>query len=62
MVQVSLSVWFVFGSTSWVIAPPFLVVGTLSGVVMGGVAEYFAGNSRWLARVRHDYAHLVEAE
>lgn len=55
VVQVSLSVLFIFGPQSWVIAPPFLAVGTAAGVLVGIVAERFGQNSRWLARIRAEY-------
>ncbi|WP_083943986.1 Gx transporter family protein [Alkalispirochaeta americana] len=55
VVQVSLSVLFIFGSQSWVMAPPFLILGIISGVFVGVLAEYLQGRSRWVARVTADY-------
>ncbi|MFP4212402.1 MAG: Gx transporter family protein, partial [Alkalispirochaeta sp.] len=58
-VQVVLSVLFIFGSRSWVIAPPFLILGTVAGLFVGIVAELFAGSSRWLTRLEEDYRRSV---
>ncbi|MFW5828515.1 MAG: Gx transporter family protein [Alkalispirochaeta sp.] len=58
VVQVTLSVLFIFGSGSWVIAPPFLILGTVAGVVVGVLAEHFTSFSRWLVRLEHDYARM----
>lgn len=52
IVQVSLSVTFIFGQTSWVIAPPFLALGVVSGLVVGVFADRFQTRSRWIAGVR----------
>ena len=56
VVQVVLSVVFIFGPRSWVIAPPFLILGTLAGALLGVVAELFARDSSWLLRIRDEYA------
>lgn len=61
VVQVSLSVLFVFGERSWLIAPPFLIIGTVAGAAVGFAAQYFAVRSRWLERVRVDYLQAVGA-
>lgn len=58
VVQVTLSVVFIFGPGSWVIAPPFLILGTGAGMVVGALAEHFASFSRWVARLERDYALL----
>jgi heptaprenyl diphosphate synthase len=52
IIQITLSVTFVFGATAWVIAPPFLGLGVASGLVVGVFAERFHRRSRWLARQR----------
>lgn len=59
VVQVSLSVVFVFGSSSWVIAPPFLILGTIAGIFVGAVAQYFGSISRWVERLTVDYRRAV---
>jgi len=61
VVQVTLSVVFIFGPGSWVIAPPFLILGTVAGMVVGALAEHFAAFSRWVARLERDYALLRES-
>ncbi len=59
LVQITLSVVFIFGSRSWVIAPPFLIIGTISGVFLGVVAEVFTRRSQWVRRVAEDYQRIV---
>ena len=51
IVQITLSVTFIFGQSSWIIAPPFLAIGALSGLAVGIFAERFRTRSRWFARV-----------
>lgn len=52
VVQVSLSVTFIFGPTAWVIAPLFLGLGVVSGLVVGVFAQRFRTHSRWIAAIR----------
>ncbi len=40
------------GRGAWVIAPPFIAMGTVSSALLGWFAERFAASSRWLASVR----------
>jgi heptaprenyl diphosphate synthase len=40
------------GRGAWVIAPPFIAVGTASSALLGWFAERFSRSSRWLASVR----------
>ncbi|THB67825.1 MAG: Gx transporter family protein, partial [Spirochaetaceae bacterium] len=49
VVQLALSVLLVFGQGAWIIAPVFLLAGTIAGLIVGIVALYFQRNSRWLA-------------
>jgi heptaprenyl diphosphate synthase len=58
VVQVTLSVLFIFGPSSWVIAPPFLILGTAAGIVVGLIAERFGASSRWIERLRADYHEI----
>lgn len=57
-VQITLSVLFIFGPQSWVIAPPFLLVGALAGTVVGLISERIVRISLWLPRVQRDYLAL----
>jgi heptaprenyl diphosphate synthase len=52
IVQVSLSVTFIFGQSAWVIAPPFLGLGVASGLVVGLFAQRFRMRSTWFASMR----------
>lgn len=52
--QLILAGFIVFGGNVRLIAPPFLAVGTVSAVLLGGFAERFVENSRWLRLVRSE--------
>lgn len=52
LVQVWLSISFIFGSSAWIIAPLFLGLGTFSGLLVGLFARHFAASSRWLRKVK----------
>jgi heptaprenyl diphosphate synthase len=52
VVQIYLSVRFIFGLTAWIIAPPFVALGVASGFAVGLFAQKFWEQSRWLGRVR----------
>lgn len=56
VVQIFLSVTFIFGRTAWIIAPPFMALGAASGVAVGLFAERFFEQSRWVAGIRKYYA------
>ncbi|TVQ40654.1 MAG: heptaprenyl diphosphate synthase [Spirochaetaceae bacterium] len=56
MVQIMLSVTFIFGRSAWIIAPPFMTLGAASGVAVGLFAARFCEQSRWLAVIRDYYA------
>lgn len=49
LVQLLLSVKFIFGESAWVIAPLFLAVGTVSSFLIGLFARRFSAKSRWIA-------------
>jgi heptaprenyl diphosphate synthase len=50
--QLLLARLLVFGEGVWLVAAPFLAVGTVTAAVLGWLAEGFAARSRWLASVR----------
>lgn len=50
VVQVILSVYFVFGPTAWIIAPLFLSLGTGAGLLVGWAAQKFTEKSLWWKR------------
>lgn len=52
VVQITLSVTFIFGQTAWVIAPLFIGLGVSSGVLVGLFAEKLREKSRWVAGIR----------
>ena len=49
IIQLILSVKFIFGESAWVIAPFFLLAGTISSFFIGLFAQKFMGKSRWIA-------------
>ncbi|MDZ7795039.1 MAG: Gx transporter family protein [Spirochaetia bacterium] len=40
---------YIFGRSTWLIAPLFLLIGTVSGMILGATAGYLLQHSRWLA-------------
>jgi heptaprenyl diphosphate synthase len=52
VVQIYLSVRFIFGLTAWIIAPPFITLGVISGFAVGLFAQKFWNESTWLGRIR----------
>jgi heptaprenyl diphosphate synthase len=50
--QIVLARFLIFGEGAWLIAPPFLAIGTVTATILGVFAERFAARSRWLASVR----------
>ena len=50
--QILLARVLIFGEGAWLIAPPFLALGTVTATLLCLFAERFAARSRWLASVR----------
>jgi heptaprenyl diphosphate synthase len=50
--QILLARLLIFGEGAWLIAPPFLALGTVTATLLGVFAERFVARSRWLASVR----------
>jgi heptaprenyl diphosphate synthase len=50
--QIVLARLLVFGNSAWLIAPPFLAIGTVTSAALGIFASRFARESRWLAMIR----------
>ncbi len=48
-VQLFLARYIIFGQSAWLIAPPFIAIGTVTSLLLGLFANYFASSSRWLA-------------
>ncbi len=48
IVQLILSVKFIFGESAWVIAPLFLAIGTISSFLIGLFAVKFIKRSQWI--------------
>ncbi|WP_184746300.1 Gx transporter family protein [Spirochaeta isovalerica] len=49
MVQLVLARFFIFGRSAFIIGPPFLIIGTVSALILGIFAERFKDRSRWFA-------------
>lgn len=49
LVQLWLAAVMVFGSAGLLVGPPFLIVGTVSSVILGVTAQVFKDRSRWMA-------------
>jgi heptaprenyl diphosphate synthase len=50
--QIALARLLIFGESAWLIAPPFLAVGTMTSVLLGVLAGRFSRMSRWMASQR----------
>ena len=55
MAQIVSARFVVFGESAWLIAPAFLITGTVSALLLGVFAERFVRRSRWL-RTLQPYA------
>ena len=49
IIQLILSVKFIFGDSAWVIAPLFLAIGTVSSFLIGLFAVKFLNRSQWIS-------------
>ncbi len=47
--QIVLARLLIFGESAWLIAPPFIGLGSITAVLLGIFAERFAERSQWLA-------------
>lgn len=54
MLQIILARFLIFGEGAWLIAPPFLLIGTVSSVLLGVFANRFVKKSLWLKKVISD--------
>jgi heptaprenyl diphosphate synthase len=52
MAQIVLARLLLFGEGAWLMAPPFLGLGTVTAALLGLFAERFQSGSRWLASLR----------
>jgi len=46
--QLLFAAWLIFGRSTRLIAPPFLLIGTISGILLGLAADYMLRHSQWL--------------
>lgn len=56
VVQIYLSIRFIFGLSAWIIAPLFLGLGAASGLAVGLFANRFAERSRWYRDIASRYS------
>jgi uncharacterized membrane protein len=47
--QLLLARYLIFGSSAWLIAPPFIALGTVTSLLLGMFTNWFVQHSRWLA-------------
>lgn len=52
LAQVAAARLIIFGESAWLIAPAFLITGTISALLLGLFAERFVQRSRWLEEFR----------
>ena len=48
LAQITSARFIVFGESAWLIAPPFLITGTISSALLGAFARRFVSRSRWV--------------
>lgn len=48
IVQILLARYFLLGEGAWLIGPPFLVLGAVTGVLLGAFAQKMRETSKWL--------------
>lgn len=48
LVQIVLARYFLLGDGAWLIGPPFLILGTVTGILLGGFAQKMYETSGWL--------------
>ena len=49
--QLFLAATFIFGRGAWLFGPPFLLIGLLTSLILGYIAEIFVRESRWLTMI-----------
>ncbi|MHC1693164.1 MAG: Gx transporter family protein [Sphaerochaetaceae bacterium] len=49
IVQLILSRYILFGKSAWLIAPPFLIMGLVTSIILGLFAQRFIDHSTWYA-------------
>lgn len=59
--QLTLARFWIFGESAWLIMPPFLAVGAVTGALLGAFANSFAAKSEWYASVRSGEINLPDA-
>lgn len=52
LAQIAAARLIIFGESAWLIAPAFLITGTISALLLGLFAEQFVRRSEWLAELR----------
>ena len=50
--QLLISRYLLFGPGAWLLAPPFLAVGTVTSVILGLFAQRFSDTSLWVKQRR----------
>ena len=50
MVRLFLARFILFGDRVWILAPPFLILGLVSSILLGLFASVFVARSRWLGQ------------
>ena len=53
--QILLARALIFGEGAWLIAPPFLAIGTITAALLGAFAERFSARSVWLREIREGW-------
>ncbi len=60
IVQITAAVFFVFGRSAWIIAPYLFVLGAVSGLFVGMMAQYFSLRSQIVHALRKRYKNSLQ--
>ncbi len=52
LAQSALAAIFIFGEQAWLIIPPLLIAGSISGTIVGGLGNHFWHRSQWIGKIK----------
>jgi heptaprenyl diphosphate synthase len=58
IVQLMLARGVIFGKSAYLIGPPFILIGTVSAIIMGIFAENFQRESEWFKIILAEVSHV----
>jgi heptaprenyl diphosphate synthase len=58
--QIYIMKLFIFGEGIWMIAPIYLIIGTISGILIGLIAEFFLSKSEWIKYIKKSKVNNIK--